>query len=136
MIEIKHKLLIKASIDDVYNAVTTQKGLESWWAKQTLAKPEIGFINVFTFGTTKNEMEVTALDPNQKVVWKVLQSGEEWIGTTLTFELEAQEDKTILRFNHSGWRAVTDHYAECNFAWARFMISLKSYCETGTGTPS
>jgi len=136
MIDIKHKLVIKAAPEVVYDAITTQQGLESWWAKQTIAKPEVGFLNVFTFGTAKNEIKVAALEPDKKVVWDVINSAEEWNGTSISFTLEEKDNKTILRFNHAGWRAVTDFYAECNFAWAQFMTSMKSYCETGKGTPS
>jgi hypothetical protein len=42
----------------------------------------------------------------------------------------------IRRFAHSGWRTVTDMFAACNYDWAQFLASLKSYCETGTGTPT
>ena len=136
MIDIKHKLVIKTLPDVVYNAVTTQQGLESWWAKETEAKPEVGFINVFTFGTVRNEMQITALTKNKLAEWKVIVSIDEWVGTTLLFDLEEKDGKTVLRFAHAGWKAATDTYAECNYAWARFMTSLKSYCETGTGTPS
>jgi len=136
MSDIKHKLIIKATPAIVFDAITTQQGLEGWWAKQTHAKPETGFVNIFTFGTAKNEIKVIELLPNKKVDWAVLVSADEWVGTNITFSLEEKDDKTILRFQHTGWRAVTDFYAECNYAWGRFMTSLKSYCETGTGTPS
>lgn len=136
MIDIKHKLTIKTTPDIVFNAITTQQGLESWWAKQTIAKPEVGFVNVFTFGTARNEMEITELTQNKKSEWKITKSTDEWVATTISFDLEEKDGKTILRFTHAGWRAATDLFAECNYAWARFMTSLKLYCETGTGTPS
>jgi error-prone DNA polymerase len=50
--------------------------------------------------------------------------------------LEEKEGKTVVRFSQAGWRAVTDTFAGCTYDWALFMKSLKSYCETGTGTPS
>lgn len=56
--------------------------------------------------------------------------------TTVSFELEEKDGQTILRFAHSGWRAITDMFAACNYDWARFMTSLKSSCKTGIGTPS
>lgn len=88
MSDIKHKLVIKATPAIVFDALTTQQGLESWWAKQTQAKPEIGFVNIFTFGTLKNEIRVTEFLPNKKVDWAVLVSADEWVDTTITFNLE------------------------------------------------
>jgi uncharacterized protein YndB with AHSA1/START domain len=136
MAEIRHNVVIKATIDKIYDAVTTQQGLESWWAKQSIAKPEAGFVNVFTFGKFRNEMEVTELVINKRVEWKCINSIDEWIGTNISFDLEEKDGRTILRFTHSGWRAVTDTFAGCNYDWGRFMTSLKSFCETGNGTPS
>lgn len=136
MPEIRHNLIIKTNPEKVYEAITTQEGLANWWAKQTIAKPEVGFVNIFTFGTFRNEMKITILNPNKKVEWKCINSIEEWIDTNILFELEEKEGHTLLRFTHSGWRAVTDTFAGCNYDWGRFMTSLKLFCETGTGTPS
>jgi uncharacterized protein YndB with AHSA1/START domain len=136
MTEIRHNVAIKATPETIYNAITTQEGLESWWAKQSIAAPEVGFVNIFTFGKSRNEMKVSKLTNNKKVEWKCLNSNEEWIDTTIFFDLEEKDGRTILRFAHSGWRAVTDFFAECNYNWALFMKSLKSFCETGAGTPS
>ena len=136
MPEIRHNVIIKTTPEKVYEAITTQEGLANWWAKQTIAKPEVGFVNLFTFGTFRNEMKVIILNPNKKVEWKCINSIEEWIDTNISFDLEEKEGHTLLRFTQSGWRAVTDTFAGCNYDWGRFMTSLKLFCETGTGTPS
>ena len=136
MPEIRHNVTINATSEKVYEAITTQEGLANWWAKQTIAKSEVGFVNIFTFGTFRNEMKVTMLNPNRKVEWHCINSLEEWIGTNISFDLEEKNGRTILRFAHSGWKAITDIFAGCNYDWGRFMTSLKLFCETGTGTPS
>jgi uncharacterized protein YndB with AHSA1/START domain len=137
MAEIRINVLIKANPGKVYSALATEEGLASWWAKQTVAKPEVGFVNVFTFGKQfRNEMRVTNLTPNKRVEWKCINSIEEWIGTDISFDLEEKDGNTILRFAQSGWKAVTDTFAGCTYDWASFMKSLKLFCETGTGTPS
>jgi uncharacterized protein YndB with AHSA1/START domain len=136
MNDIRLNVSIKAAPDKIFNAITTQQGLESWWAKQTTAKPEVGFVNTFTFGKFKNEMKVTELIPNKKVKWSCIASIDEWIGTEISFDLEEKDGRTILRFAHSDWRSVTDTFAGCTYDWALFMKSLKSLCETGIGTPS
>jgi uncharacterized protein YndB with AHSA1/START domain len=136
MAEIRHNVVIKATPEKIYQAITTQEGLANWWAKQTTAKPDVGFVNTFTFGTFRNEMQVILLNPNKNVVWKCINSIEEWMDTNISFDLEEKEGRTLLRFTHSGWRAVTDTFAGCNYDWGRFMTSLKSFCETGTGTPA
>jgi hypothetical protein len=81
-------------------------------------------------------MKVTKLTPNKKVEWRCIKSIEEWIGTDIFFDMEEKEGSTLLRFTHGGWKASTDMLAGCTYDWALFMKSLKSLCETGTGTPS
>jgi len=136
MADIKHRLTIKVAPEKVYQAVTTQEGIESWWCKNTTAQPETGFLNIFIFGKFRNEMKVTELVPHKKVAWECINSIEEWIGTTISFDLEEKDGHTVLRFVHGGWRAVTDMFASCNYDWALFLKSLKSFCETGIGTPA
>jgi uncharacterized protein YndB with AHSA1/START domain len=133
--DIRINVVINATTEKVYSAVTTQEGLESWWCKQTTAKPELGFVNVFTFGKFQNEMKTTTLTPNKKVEWKCVNSIEEWMGTEISFDMEEKDGKVIVRFAHAGWRAVTDTFAGCTYDWAKFLKSLKSFCETGSGTP-
>jgi uncharacterized protein YndB with AHSA1/START domain len=133
---IRHYLVIKNAPEKVFEAITTEEGLKSWWAKETVAKAEVGFVNIFTFGKSRNEIRVTNIVLNQKVEWTCVKSIDEWMDTTFSFHLEEKEGKTILRFTHSGWKAITDTFADCNYAWGQFMKSLKMHCETGTGTPA
>lgn len=136
MSDIRHNLVIKVSPEQVYNAITTQEGIEQWWCKQTTAKPEVEFVNVFIFGQYRNEMKIVELTEGRKVEWKCINSIDEWMGTTVRFELEPYNGNTRLRFAHADWKAATDMFASCNYDWAMFLKSLKSYCETGTGNPA
>ena len=135
-VDIRINVVIKAMPEKVYKAVTTQEGIEGWWCKNASVKPEVGFVNLFIFGKFRNEMEVITLITNERVEWRCLNSIEEWIGTGISFDMEEKEGTTLLRFSQSGWRATTDTFAGCTYDWALFMKSLKSFCETGTGTPS
>ena len=136
MENIRLNLTIKATPEKIYDAVTTEKGLSGWWAKETKAKPEVGFINTFTFGDFTMKMKVTKLLPSKTVEWTCIESVDEWIGTFVSFELEEKKEKTLLRFTHGNWNSATDMFASCSYDWATFMTSLKSLCETGTGAPS
>ena len=136
MADIRHNVTIKTRPEKIYGALTLQEGLENWWTKDAIVKPEVGFVNVFTFGKYRNEMKVTTLIPDKRVVWKCISSIEEWFDTNVSFELEEKGEHTLLRFTHGGWREVTDTFAGCNYDWATFLKSLKSLCETGTGMPA
>src|SRR4051812_48183534 len=129
MADIRHKLVIKVNPQKVYEAVTTQEGIESWWCRNTSAKPAVGFTNSFVFGQVRNDFKVTALVPGKKVEWECIESNEEWMGTTVTFDLEEKSGNTVLRFVHGNWQSVTDFFDACSYDWAIFLKSLKSFCE-------
>lgn len=136
MVHIKHNLTINTSPETVYRALTTENGIRGWWTADTKIKPEAGSIAEFNFGERyHNEMKIMDLQPNRRVEWYVLEADAEWIGTTITFNLEEKEEKTLLRFGHINWEQPTDFYANCNYQWGRYLRSLKDFCETGKGTP-
>lgn len=131
-----HRLLIKAPVEKVYHALTTQEGLAGWWTPDTVARPEAGSISRFAFGPDYfKEMEVITLEPYSLIKWRCIKAFEDWIGTTLTFELEPHQKGCTLLFHHDGWEAYTPEFASCSFDWALFFRSLKFLCETGKGFP-
>ncbi len=133
---IHHRLLIEKPVETVYEALTTQKGLAGWWTPDTIAKPEAGSISRFAFGPDYyKEIKVEALKPYSYVKWRCLRAFEDWIGTTMTFELEPHAKGTILVFYHEGWKAYSNEFASCSYDWALFFRSLKFLCEKGRGFP-
>lgn len=133
---IYHRLLIKAPAEKVYEALTLQEGLAGWWTPETIAKPEVGSVSRFAFGPDYfKEMRVEELKPYSRVQWRCIKGFEDWIGTTLTFELEPHAKGTVLLFHHDGWKDYTPEFAACSFDWALFFRSLRSLCETGKGFP-
>ena len=136
MAGIKHYLLIKASPEKVYIALTTTEGLKGWWTSEANAEEFVGGIAEFIFGDQyHNKMKVTYLKPNKKIEWECLEGDKEWVGTTFLFDLEEKNGSTILRFSHNNWKEETDFFASCNYHWGYYMSSLAKYCETGKGTP-
>ena len=133
---IKHNVIFHCDSAKVYEAISTQEGIQKWWTVDTIVVPEIGGMAEFIFGDRyHNKMEITDLKPGKRVAWYCLEGDEEWIGTDFTFELEETKGQTILRFGHNNWKSQTDFFAHCNFQWGKYLISLKNYCETGFGDP-
>ena len=123
---IKHLLRIKASPEKVYQAVTSQKGLSSWWTAKTKADAIIGSVAEFWFSDQYHDkMYVKELVKNKMVEWECIDGDKEWIGTRINFSIFPDEDGTTLLFSHYEWKEETDFYASCNFQWGRYMKSLK-----------
>lgn len=158
MPNIRHEVLIGASAEEVYRALTRQEGLAGWWTPDVKAKPERESVARFTFGPDYfKEMKITNLEPSQQVKWTCVKGAEEWIGTTISFRLHAgdreallksrpeakdqiqqqknRDKETLLILSHDDWKEYTPMFAECNYTWGQFLRSLKLLCETGKGRP-
>ena len=97
MSAIRHEVWINADAKTVFDALTTQPGLDSWWGKALSAEPKVGHVVEFDHGHSELlRMRITDLDPNKRVVWRCVSDftdpaypGSEWLGHELHFELES-----------------------------------------------
>lgn len=136
MPDIHHLVRINSSPEAVYDAITTEKGLASWWTPKVTARPEVGSIASFHFGPSyAKEMKIVKLVPRKEVSWKCTSATEEWLHTDVHFYLRPYEKGVELFFEHNNWRSFTEMFSQCSFDWAMFLRSLKLYCETGKGKP-
>ncbi len=136
MAEIHHRIGIKASAERIYQALTTNEGLASWWTNDVTGAGGIGSIIQFRFNGGGPDFKVTELVENKAVHWQ--HSGsmpEAWMGTKITFQLEAEEDQVFVRFKHINWQEASDFMAHCSTKWAVFLLSLKEALENGQGKP-
>ena len=136
MAEIHHRVGIKASAESIYQALTTNEGLASWWTNDVTGAGNVGSVIQFRFNGGGPDFEVTKLVESETVQWK--HSGsmpEEWMGSEILFQLQVKDDQTIVRFSHYNWKEATDFMAHCSTKWAVFLLSLKEALETGKGKP-
>lgn len=136
MADIEHLQIVKASAAEVYFALTTAKGLSEVWTNELTVHEQVGAINEFQFGSDDlTKMQIVELNPGERIEWLCVESDPQWVGTSVTFELEEKKGRTYVTFRHTNWEAVTDFYRFCNYNWAMFLYSLKLYCEEGQGMP-
>jgi hypothetical protein len=134
MAEIFHLVPINAKAEIIYEALTSQKGLSNWWLPDVTSKAEIGYVNIFKVGSKfVNKMKITELVPFKKVSWLCENEGkdDEWCGTRILFVIETKENGCLLSFRHADWKKASSFFGNCSFHWARHLIMLKHYCETG-----
>ncbi len=137
MVNILHRIGIRgARPDQVYNALTSVDGLAGWWTEDTKGDPGLGGVVEFRFPVGGFDMKVVDLDPPGRVVWRVVDGPDEWIGTTVEWNLLQEDDYTIVMFKHRGWAEPVDFMHHCSTKWATFLMSLKSLVETGQGAPA
>jgi uncharacterized protein YndB with AHSA1/START domain len=67
MAEIRHRIGIKGSAEQVYALLTTDVGLARWWTRDTRGAGGVGSIIQFRFAETQVDFEVIELIPQQLV---------------------------------------------------------------------
>ena len=148
MVDIIHRIGIKAPPMKVYAALSTVDGVAGWWTRETTGESKVGGVITVRFldhgvdrpvplaEKGRMELEVIELDPAKKVRWRVKAGPQEWIGTDVTFSLSQAGEHTVIAFGHRNWREAVEFTAHCSMKWATFLLSLKELVETGRGRPS
>jgi uncharacterized protein YndB with AHSA1/START domain len=136
MPDILHRVGFKASPDDAYRALATRDGLAGWWTRDTQGESEVGSVIKFRFEPHGFfDMKVLELEPAKRVLWEVVDGPQEWIGTTVSFDLRQEGDFTIALFKHQVWKEPVEFMHHCSTKWGVFLMSLKALVETGKGAP-
>ena len=137
MVDILHRIGVEDSTPDrVYDAVATIEGLAGWWTEDTHGSTEVGGVIEFRFPPGGFDMEVIERTSGKRLTWRVVAGPEEWVGTTIEWELRQDGDYTIVLFAHRGWQEPVEFMYHCSTKWGTYLMSLKSLLESGKGAPS
>lgn len=121
---------------------TSAEGVSRWWGP-TEGDGAVGGTLVTGFGDNGvNAVRVLEAGPH-RVIWEpVAVEGttptwhtQEWLGTRVEFDIAPADGGTELRFRHAGLTPRLACWDDCFAGWSYFMASIKTYAETGTGTP-
>jgi len=132
MPDILHRVGIDAAPEKVYHALTTIDGLSGWWISTAKGEERPG--GTIDFGFC--EMKVTDLKPNELVKWKCVKGPDDWVNTSVTFQLKQKEGQTFVIFSHAGWQRPVEFMHHCSTKWATFLLSLRDMIEHNEGRPA
>jgi uncharacterized protein YndB with AHSA1/START domain len=136
-------LTLDATPDDVYAAIASPDGLRRWWTAGAAGSAEVDGTFRLTFRPDHwTEMRIDSLQPGREVRWSCVGQHEpgftptdEWVGTTVTFQLDPTPNGTQLHFAHHGLARLECHEL-CQRGWDFYVgHSLKALVETGRGAP-
>jgi uncharacterized protein YndB with AHSA1/START domain len=137
MVDILHRVgVVTPSPEKVYDALTTVDGLARWWTDDTTGSAEVGGVLKFRFPPGGFDMLVLDQRPSEHVRWEVVDGPDEWVGTTVEWNLRQDGDFTVVMFQHQGWKEPVEFMHHCSTKWATYLMSLKALVETGKGAPS
>lgn len=130
MADIMHLITIEAPAPRVYEALTTAEGVRAWWTPDADLDSTVGGFGTFRFheGADVTKVQIEDLEPPLRVRWKAVESFRpEWAGTTIGFDLRADEDRTVLSFAHRGFVEADAVYALTTTGWGVYLSRLQEY---------
>jgi uncharacterized protein YndB with AHSA1/START domain len=139
MPDIMHLIKIRVPVDRVYEALTTAEGIRNWWTRDAVLDPFVGGTGEFRFhpSQTVTTVRIDELNAPLRIVWTTIASNAPggWDGTTISFDLRAENNGTVLLLTHRGFAQADEGYAGVTTSWACRLVSLQLYLETGRGAP-
>ena len=136
MFDITHLFHIAAPRAEVFAQLTSAEAIANWWTEDTVGEGSVGGELAFRFnGHLLCRVEVLESTSDEGICWKVIAGHDDWVGTEIHFALSDNEGKTRIYFAHRGFAQQDEHFAQCNFSWGRYMLSLRNLCEAGHGDP-
>ena len=130
MCQIEHLLHINAPLKIVYEAIKDVENIKQWYTTDVV--DNLDNTKTFKWGeifliAKCNEIE------NEKITWEFLESSMPIESLFMTYELSENEGKTRVRFTYGDFSEKSDFYANQNFSSAKYLESLRQFCQTGNG---
>ena len=126
---------INSPKEKVFKALSNSNELSKWYT--TVVKGEFKLNEIISFefvNFAEFKFKVIALTQNESVHLKVVESTfDNLLGHIMKYDLDENNGKTRVRFTHDGFEEMDDFYANMNYSSAKYLESLRQYCQTGKG---
>lgn len=136
-------LLLEHTPEEVFTAITNVRG---WWSENINGNTaEQGDVFTYNFKDVHYcKIELTEVIPYKRIVWKVTENKfnfvkdeTEWVNNRMIFEIEEQDNKTILKFTQEGLTPEYECYQICHDCWDDYLQnSFTQLLATGKGNPN
>ena len=127
---IEHLFHINAPIGKVYDAISKVENLRQWYT--TNIEENSDHTKTFKWGEMFLKIQFDEIE-NEKITWKFLESSMPIETLHMTYELSENEGKTRVRFTYGNFEEKSDFFANQNFSSAKYLESLRQFCQTGIG---
>ena len=126
MYGIYHDVPLDVAAGKIFEAITTEDGLNSWWTDRCKADCRIGGTYNFYFAPDYSwYAEVVELTDAQHIAWIFTRADNDWTGTKLSFSSIKSNNRFLLRMEHTGWKNRNNHFRHTSYCWAQYLRKLK-----------
>ena len=136
MIPIKLLMHINSPKEMVFKALTETNELSKWYTTIVKGDFKLGEIITFEFvNFAEFKFKVISLTQNESVYLEIVESKFDNVGHVMKYELDENDGKTRVRYTYEGFSEMDDSYSNMNYSSAKYLESLRQYCQTGEGDP-
>ena len=131
---IRRELFIETLPSVVFKALTDQRDLRGWFAKEMESEPHIGGKYITGWkgkdGVDNDPREIKELVENKKLVYDWYYNSDAGAGSLVSWELLRIGDRTRVNLKHSGFdpKRQNKDYMQ---GWHAYLLTLKDFCESG-----
>jgi uncharacterized protein YndB with AHSA1/START domain len=128
---------VDAPAERVWTALTTPDGLRSWWTSRADVDPRQGGVSRFSFPDAPMTWDLRTDDAaeGRRLQWHCVGGPPPWVDTDVVFDLTESDGRTVVRFDHAGWREDEEMVRVVTFGWGQILPRLKQHTETGERVP-
>ena len=127
---IEHLLHINAPVNEVYEAINKVENLRQWYTTNVEENPDK--TKTFKWGEMFLLTKCSEIE-NEKITWEFIDSSMPIKSLYMSYELSENEGKTRIRFTYGDFDEKSDFFANQNFSSAKYLESLRQFCQTGKG---
>ena len=134
MVPIKLLLHINSPKEKVFKALTESSELSKWYT--TIVNGIFNLNEIITFefvNFAEFKFKVVVLVPNESIHLEIVESKFDNTGHLMKYDLDENDGKTRVRYTYEGFSEMDDSYANMNYSSAKYLESLRQYCQVGKG---
>ena len=134
MVPIKLLLHINSPKERVFKALTESSELSKWYT--TIVNGIFNLNEIITFefvNFAEFKFKVVVLVPNESINLEIVESKFDNTGHLMKYDLDENDGKTRVRYTYEGFSEMDDSYANMNYSSAKYLESLRQYCQVGKG---
>jgi uncharacterized protein YndB with AHSA1/START domain len=128
---------VEADPKTVYDNLVTSEGVNGWWSNHTEGPAGVGSTMKVAFPDAPMTFDFEVIEETgQRVAWRCLAGPPEWIGTTVSFDVQTDGDgATSVLFAHDGWATTDESFPFIAYSWAQILPRLKKLSESKEAAP-
>ena len=134
MTPIKHLFHISTPINKVFEALSQPEPLSKWYTTIVNGNFKLGEIVTFEFvNFAAFKFKIISLVQDKSIHFECIES--EWgnVGHIMKYNLDYNDGKTRVRYTYEGFLEMDDAFANMNYSSAKYLESLRQYCQKGVG---